>query len=362
MLTASVDETDLASIVDKINARAGQHDIGCLQKIRQRLKNSGKLAAKKVFHTRKMFVDKSWTFHIGGRTELQFNLGLEKVEDTNCLRHGVAFSFEPSRNHAWNDLFNVLRPKVKRFNEFLRHYPEEFRNLRMWHWRKKDGRSKRPDRPPSPIQQELRNPDVFVFLGRLQPVEAIDYDIILNDPDRLLPLYEFVEGTSVFLTLTHVGNGFHFEAGYTEGLAQTTANVPAQELDVDLRHNALRKTLYLALSQRFGTDAVSSRELPNGIGGRIDTAVKQNGGYWFYEIKTALSARACIREALAQLMEYAYWPGAQEAKRLIIVGEPVLCDKAKKYLARLRQQFSLPVHYQQLNLEKGVLVPAELEP
>jgi len=66
------------------------------------------------------------------------------------------------------------------------------------------------------------------------------------------------------------------------------------------------------------------QKLPNGIGGRIDTVVSQDGGYWFYEIKTAMSARACIRDALAQLLEYAYWPGAREASRLIIVGEPEL--------------------------------------
>jgi hypothetical protein len=193
-------------------------------------------------------------------------------------------------------------------------------------------------------------------------VNGYDYDVILSDLDRLLPLYEFVEDTSAFPTLTPAGNGFHFQAGYTEGPAQTTASVPAQELDVHLRHNPLRKALYLALSQRFGADAVSTREQPNGIGGRIDTVVRQNEGYWFYEIKTALSARACIREALAQLLEYAYWPGAQKAERLIIVGEPELKDEARLYLTRLRQQFSLPVHYQQLDLEHAVLIPAELEP
>jgi hypothetical protein len=168
---------------------------------------------------------------------------------------------------------------------------------------------------PSPIQPELVALGVFVFLGQLQPMEAIDYEVVLGDFDRLLALYEFVEGTSAFPTLTPAGNGFHFQAGYTEGLARTTANIPARELDVDLRHNRLRKALYLTLSQCYGADAVSSRELPNGIGGRIDTVVSQSGGYWFYEIKTALSARACIRDALAQLLEYAYWPGAREASR-----------------------------------------------
>ncbi len=345
------------AIVDEINARAEPYLVRRLQEIRQRL-------GKKLLHTTKLlhtrFVEKGWTFHIGGRTELQFNVGLESLEGRDHLRHGVAFSFEPSRPYPWNDLIKVLQPKVERFNEFVRCYPDEFLDLRMWHWRKI--RSERPDRMPSPIQPELVALGVFVFLGHLQPMEAIDYEVVLGDFDRLLPLYEFAEGTSAFPTLTPAGNGFHFQAGYTEGLARTIANIPARELDVDLRHNRLRKALYLTLSQCYGADAVSSRELPNGIGGRIDTVVSQSGGYWFYEIKTALSARACIRDALAQLLEYAYWPGAREASRLIIVGEPELDDEGRVYLARLRQQFSLPVHYQQLNLEQAVLVPAELEP
>ncbi len=98
-------------------------------------------------HTEKRFVEKGWTFHIGGRTELQFNVGLEPLEGTDHLRHGVAFSFEPSRDYPWNDLIKVLRPKVERFNEFVRRYPDEFLDLRMWHWRKIRRQEERAPRP-----------------------------------------------------------------------------------------------------------------------------------------------------------------------------------------------------------------------
>jgi hypothetical protein len=353
----------LAAIVEEINARAGHHDIRCMHEIRQRLKNFRKLPAKKLLHTQKKFMDKGWTFHVGGRTELQFNVGLELLEGKRRLRHGVAFSFAPSRTLPGNEVITVLRPKVERLNEFLRVHPEEFRDLRMWHWRKEKGkseRSKRPDQLPSPIPRELVIKDVFIFLGQLQTVEAIDYETILGDFDRLLPLYEFVEDTSNFPTLTPAGTGFHFQPGCKASQARTTANVAGQQLDVDLRHNLLRKALHRALSRSFGAEAVGT-ERPNGIGGFIDVVVRQDWGYCFYEIKTALSARACIRQALAQLLEYSFWPKAQEARRLIIVGEPRLDDQASEYLLRLRQRFSLPVYYQQLNLKQAVLVPAELD-
>jgi hypothetical protein len=50
---------------------------------------------------------------------------------------------------------------------------------------------------------------------------------------------------------------------------------------------------------------------------------------------------------LAQLLEYSFWPGAQRAEKLVIVGEPVLDREAERYINILREQFSLPIEYQQ---------------
>jgi hypothetical protein len=58
-------------------------------------------------------------------------------------------------------------------------------------------------------------------------------------------------------------------------------------------------------------------------------------------------------EGLAQILEYSYWPGAQEAERLVIVGEPSLDGDAERYLATLKERFSLPIEYQQIDLAKG---------
>ncbi|MGC1784471.1 MAG: hypothetical protein WA708_18245 [Acidobacteriaceae bacterium] len=79
-------------------------------------------------------------------------------------------------------------------------------------------------------------------------------------------------------------------------------------------------------------------------------AVLQNGEYAYFEIKTGLSAQSCIREALGQLLEYSYWPGAEKATRLVIVGEPPFDKKAKAYLETLRKQFSLPLEYRQFDM------------
>lgn len=51
-----------------------------------------------------------------------------------------------------------------------------------------------------------------------------------------------------------------------------------------------------------------------------------------------------------------FWPGAQTAIRLIIIGEPPLDKNAKAYLESLRKQFSLPVDYQQFDMNSSRLV------
>ena len=84
--------------------------------------------------------------------------------------------------------------------------------------------------------------------------------------------------------------------------------------------------------------------------------VQRKRAFWFYEIKTSISARGCIREALAQLLEYSFWPGAQVAERLIIVGEPALDHDTQSYIGVLKKLFSLPIEYQRFELAKGKLV------
>jgi hypothetical protein len=100
---------------------------------------------------------------------------------------------------------------------------------------------------------------------------------------------------------------------------------------MDLRHNALQKALYRRLAKEFGKASVGT-EVKGKNGTSIDLVVQRKRSYWFYEIKTASTARGCIREALGQILEYAFWPGAQEAVRLIIAGECAIDKEAEDYL------------------------------
>lgn len=82
----------------------------------------------------------------------------------------------------------------------------------------------------------------------------------------------------------------------------------------------------------------------------MDIVVRRENVYWFYEVKTSRFPRACLREAVGQLLEYAFWPGAQEANRLVVVGESPIDKDATEYLCRLKEHFSLPIEYEQVTM------------
>jgi hypothetical protein len=123
-----------------------------------------------------------------------------------------------------------------------------------------------------------------------------------------------------------------------------------KQIERDLRHNELQKALYHRLAGRFGKNCVGT-EIHGKNGTSIDLVVQRKHEYWFYEIKTAQTARACIREALGQILEYAFWPGAQEPVRLVVAGECSIDKEAEDYLRSLRRRFSLPLQYEQIKIQ-----------
>lgn len=192
---------------------------------------------------------------------------------------------------------------------------------------------------------------VFIFLGKRQPLSQLDYEQILNNLDRLLPLYRYVESDGKLQLVPVVTvDKFTFHSGCTSKISSTAATQAQKELDIDLRHNVLQEALHHQLAEKYGAENVGT-ELQSGVGTSVDVVVQHTDEYWFYEIKTSRSPRACIRQALGQLLEYAFWPGSQNASRLIVVGETALDGEGSIYLHTLKERFSLPIEYKQIVVE-----------
>lgn len=331
--------------IAEIEAAAPAYAMGGLQALRARLRGL-KRTARSLFSARRLASD--WAFHHGGRDELQFNVGLDRLPDgAPGFRAGVAFSFEPSRSLP--DIA-VLLPKVARFNAWMRENPEALPGYAMWHY---DPGGRSSDYPPGPIPPERVRPDTFVFLGRRQPIESIDPHIALRAMDALLPLYEWVEsGVDPLVAapadpepgLPRLGEGRTLEGG-----RWITATIRERQLDIYLRHVELQRRLRDALIAEGCPKVITEARLGSGS---IDLVAQHPDGLWFYEVKTAASVRACLREAVGQLLEYAFWSGADSPARLVVVGEPPLDQASRRYLARLNAAFPLPLAYRQVTLDE----------
>jgi hypothetical protein len=146
----------ISEIANELNNRAVDHPIGNLQKIRQELRGLSRPPTRNIFDQRTIF--ENYAFHVGGRQELQFNIGTEDRDGIEVIRYGVGFSLEPSQ--SFPDI-EVLRKLVARFNEFLRVHPDEFSDLRMWCYHRDVLQTE--DYVPVPIPDDRFKLGAFIF-------------------------------------------------------------------------------------------------------------------------------------------------------------------------------------------------------
>ena len=127
-------------------------------------------------------------------------------------------------------------------------------------------------------------------------------------------------------------------------------------VEITYLHDAISKSLSRKLKKIYGNKNVT-REHPAGYGAnKIDIVVKDNDDIIFYEIKTYTTLKTSVREAIGQLMEYAYWTDHMKAKQLIIITQPHRdFENVKIYFKHIRDTFNLPIYYQSYDYEKNVL-------
>ena len=173
---------------------------------------------------------------------------------------------------------------------------------------------------------------------------------VLKDFGVLLPIYEYVEFEPESARPAHYQpRGFVFtpDPNTTAGarLIETTAHRTVRDSTVFLSHRALQDKLKHEL-QRDGAEV--GTEHHDGKGGYIDLVARQDGALQFYEIKTDTSPRLALRNAIGQLLEYAYWPDPVKPARLVVVGASPLDAEADEYLCNLRAQTGLSISYRQV--------------
>lgn len=199
------------------------------------------------------------------------------------------------------------------------------------------------------------NPDGFATLKfRLKDLDLLDTPLQFSNKDSAVPSARYkllnfrnipkYSGTSKFV----------FKKGHSHKSEFANISYEEHSAKINLAHNRLQEKVYKHLCKVYGKNNVAS-ELVINSGPRIDVVVKQGAKYTFYEIKTSNSVLNCIREAIPQLLEYAYFPNRVNAQKLIIISYNIISPDAEKYLKHLRKKFNIPLYYQRFNDELQVL-------
>jgi hypothetical protein len=180
-------------------------------------------------------------------------------------------------------------------------------------------------------------------------------------PRDALPAYRYGTLQNVPSSQLGVTQGLPEATALSErniNVLKTTRSGYVVDKEIDLVHKRWQKELKVSLRKAL-PDAKVSVEVPVG-GHSIDVVVEQGGKRVFFELKTRSVVRQVIREALAQLMEYCYWPPTQHrADALLIVGAGSAGAEDQEYLALLRERFRIPVHYRQYR-DGGIVGITEL--
>ncbi|PVY42337.1 hypothetical protein [Pontibacter virosus] len=207
---------------------------------------------------------------------------------------------------------------------------------------------------------------VNLFNVRFKPKDAVLYDEFIEiDPKN--PLYKVKRYTflnnSPKYQAPQVLKPFEFQkpteaevrSDNTDPNYSTLSKRAPRTVEIELYHKKISNYLSTHLRSVYGKKNVKA-EHPAGTGSnRIDIVVQDNSDLIFYEIKTYSSIKACIREAIGQILEYSYFPNKALAKELIIVSQHEADEPIKDYMSHLRNKFDIPLYYQHFDMTKKTL-------
>ena len=186
----------------------------------------------------------------------------------------------------------------------------------------------------------------WVFNIRFRPTDAELYD----------PFYKVPRDHAVYKTSRYalvLATERHIQEWPPRGPSKTLRPVDPLERRaiaatvMTREHNVLQNHLCQLLRGRFGEDVVPLEER------WIDIQCRDGARTHLIEVKSDPRAKTAIREAIGQLLEYAYFPPMEEKTAPVLhVAAPGPCtDEVRRYLATIKQQCGLVVKYHQLTRE-----------
>lgn len=213
--------------------------------------------------------------------------------------------------------------------------------------------------PPNKLK--TTSPETF-FNVRFRPddLELLDEPQMIDEGDKSISgtyYTTFIPFNSPPRLSVPYTEEFEFNSGTSpSNIFKSNVSYKERSVEVDQAHNRMVSNSWKQLKKQYGKNNVKV-EVHAGRGTKVDLVIKDGDSFIFYEFKSAHSFIGCIRDALGQLMEYAYFPDKKNAKKLVIVSDKPITKEGQRYMERLRQEFKLPVHYQLYNATMEQLEP-----
>lgn len=180
---------EIAAKINELTSELGT-PFSNLQKIRyKRLKRRPN--TWQIFSARTIKSD--YAYHSGGRTEFQFNIADDFIQDQTVFRYGLAFSLQEDLNVS--DSEAEFATKIERLNNFILNDPDFFDDFSMWYYSPVDLEDFFTD--VRPIDNVMSEPSNFIFIGKFfrkghDQIDIDDIEEIIKCFDGLIELYEKV--------------------------------------------------------------------------------------------------------------------------------------------------------------------------
>ncbi len=168
--------------------------------------------------------------------------------------------------------------------------------------------------------------------------KAVDYHKIMHDEPE-----GWIRRLNDILNREIPTNRIQFNQGLHISEETVSRSSSPEEIKTKHIHNELMRRLYDYLSEQYGEENVGTE---NRIGTKkIDVVVKIPNGYNIYEIKSDPEPRNCIREAMGQILDYAYFECEDTIHQMTIVGKTPETKEVNAYLKTFRNEKSLEIYY-----------------
>ena len=147
---------------------------------------------------------------------------------------------------------------------------------------------------------------------------------------------------------------FEFEPGRDDDEeTSSTSSYTREKKEVEIKHlhKQISKALTKYLISIYGNNNVRAEHPIKGDQRRMDLLVQTKNLYYLYEIKTYTSIKTSIREAVGQLLEYAFHSRIGQPIEMIIISHTPADNSIVKYMEFLREHLKMPLYYQYFDVQ-----------